>query len=259
MRKQVLFCFAIILFWGSIAYSDVGKEVPEPAASSGKYFLFTAKKFGIPILTTSIEISNRLAENGRPYYLIQARVDSLPSVGLLFRMNNRFTSTMESETCSPVRYVKEINQRGFLIADKNYVQTFIFDFNNKKVIHEKTEKKEGQEIPITVDTYDPLSMFARYYLKEELHPGQDLHMSIYDGVKLRQMVFHSKKESISSMMFGEVETICLESSTPFTTFGDKEGIIRIWYAANGKKTPLAMELELPIGSIRFELESIREN
>ena len=144
---------------------------------------------------------------------------------------------MELETCSPVRYVKEINQRGFLIEDKNYVQTFTFDFINKRVVVEKTEKRGRQEIPITADTYDPLSMFARCYLKEELHPGQDLHMSIYDGVKLRQMVFHSKKEEVRSMMFGEVEAICLESTTSFSTFGDKEGIIRIWYAANGKKDP----------------------
>lgn len=258
MRNQILCCIAIILFGGSIAYSDVRKQVPEPATSSGKVFLFTAKKFGVPILKTSIEITNGLSENGRPLYQIQARVDSLPSVGFFFRMNNRFTSTTELETCAPVRYVKEINQRGFLIEDKNYVKTFTFDFSNKKVVVEKAEKKGGQEIPITTDTYDPLSMFARCYLKEELHIGRDLHMSIYDGVKLRQMVFHSKKESVRSMMFGEVDAICIESTTSFTTFGDKEGIIRIWYAANGKKTPLAMELDLPIGSLRFELEDIRE-
>jgi hypothetical protein len=259
MRKQVLYCIGIILLWGSITYSDVRKEVPKPTASSGKVFLFTAKKFGVPILNASIEISNRLSENGRPLYQIQAHVNSLPSLGFLFRMNNRFTSTMELETCSPVRYVKEINQRGFLIEDKNYVQTFIFDFSNKRVVVEKTEKRGSQEIPITADTYDPLSMFARCYLKEELLPGQELHMSIYDGVKLRQMVFHSKKEEVRSMMFGEIEAICLESTTSFTTFGDKEGIIRIWYAANGKKTPLAMELDLPIGSLKFELEDIRGN
>jgi len=259
MRKQILFCIGIILLWQPIASGDVRKEVLEPTASSGKFFLFTAKKFGVPILKTSIEISNGLSENGRPLCQIQARVDSLQSVGFLFRMNNRFISTMELETCSPVRYVKEINQKGFLIEDKNYVQAFTFDFSNKKVVVEKTEKRGGQEIPITADTYDPLSMFARCYLKEELHPGQDLHMSIYDGVKLRQMVFHSKKEGVRSMMFGEVEAICLESATSFSTFGDKEGIIRIWYAANGKKTPLAMELDLPIGSIKLELEGIRGN
>jgi hypothetical protein len=259
MRKQVLFCIGIILLWKSIASSDVRKEVPEPPASSGKVFLYTAKKFGVPILKASIEINNGSSEKGRPLYQIQARVDSLHSPEFLFRMNNRFTSTMELETCSPVRYVKEINQGGFLIEDKNYVQTLTFDFSNKKVIVEKTEKKEGQEIPITADTYDPLSMFARCYLKEELHPGQDLHMSIYDGVKLRQLVFHSKKERVRSKMFGEMEAVCLESTTSFSSFGDKEGIIRIWYAANREKTPLAMELDLPIGSLKFELEEVKES
>ena len=249
----------IILFWGSIAYGDVRKEVPAAPASSGKVFIFTAKKFGVPILKASIEINNGSSETGRLLCQVQARVDSLHSLGFLFWMNNRFTSTMELETCSPVRYVKEINQGGFLIEDKNYLQTLTFDFSNKKVILEKTEKKEGQEIPITADTYDPLSMFTRCYLKEDLRPGQDLRMSIYDGVKLRQMIFHSKKEKVKSKMFGEVEAVCLESTTSFSTFGDKEGIIRIWYAADGKKTPLAMELDLPIGSLILELEDIKEN
>jgi hypothetical protein len=249
----------IISLWGSIAYSDVRREIPVSPASSGKVFLFTAKKLGVPILKASIEIDNGSAEKGRPLYQVQARVDSLHSLGFLFRMNNRFTSTVELETCSPVRYIKEINQGGFLIEDKNYLQAFTFDFSNKKVILEKTEKKEGQEIPITADTYDPLSMFMRCYLKEELRPGQDLWMSIYDGVKLRHMVFHSKKERIRSKMFGEVEAVCLGSTTSFSAFGDREGIIRIWYAADGKKTPLAMELNLPTGDLKFELVDIKEN
>jgi hypothetical protein len=248
-----------ILLWGSLVYSGIQKEVSEPPTSSGKVFLFTAKKFGVPVLKASIEINNGSSEKGRSLYQIQARVDSLHSPGFLFRMNNRFTSIMEGETCLPVRYVKEINQGGFLIRNKNYLQTLTFDFCNKKVIIEKTEKNMGQEIPITADTYDPLSMFARCYLKEELNSGQDIRMSIYDGVKLRQMVFHSKKERVESMLFGEVEAVCLESATSFSTFGDKEGIIRIWYIADGKKTPLAMELDLPVGSLKFELECIKGN
>jgi hypothetical protein len=255
----VLLLGGIILLWGSLAYSDVQKAASEPLTSSEKVFLFTAKKFGVSVLKASIEINNGTSEKGRPLYQIQARVDSLHSLGFLFRMNNRFTSVMEAETCLPVRYVKEINQRGFLIRNKNYLQTFTFDFGNKKVILEKTEKNEGQEIPITADTYDPLSMFARCYLKEELNPGRDIRMSLYDGVKLRQMVFHSKKERVESKLFGEVEAVCLESSTSFSSFGDNQGIIRIWYTADEKKTPLAMELDLPVGSLKFELEGIKVN
>jgi len=74
-------------------------------------------------------------------------------------------------------------------------------------------------------------------------------MSIYDGVKLRHMVFHSKKERIQTKLYGEIEVVCLESNTSFATFGDKEGMIRIWYTADGERIPVSLELDLPIGNV----------
>ncbi len=174
-------------------------------------------------------------------------------------MNNRFLSTVQAETCSPVRYVKEIDQEGLLVGKTNYLDTFTFDFPNKRVVAERGERKEKQEIPVSSETHDPLSMFARCYLKEKIQPGQSLSMSIFDGVKLREMVFYSKKEKVMSAMYGEVDAVCLESSTPFSTFGEKEGKIRIWYTADGRKIPILMELELPVGHIKFELESIHKS
>jgi hypothetical protein len=249
----------VILLSGSIAYSDGQRQVSEPELGTGKSFLYTAKKFGIPILKATIRIDNGSLEKGRSLYQIQASVDSLHHFGFLFRMNNRFTSTVEAETCSPIRYVKEIDQEGLLIRKKNYLQTLIFDYPNKKVVVEKMEEMEKQEIPLSPGLYDPLSMFARCYLKEELHPGQDIRMSIYDGVKLRQMIFHSRKEKVKSKMYGEGEAVCLESTTSLSTFGDKEGVIRIWYTTDGKKIPISMELDLPIGIVKFELEEIKDN
>ncbi len=72
------------------------------------------------------------------------------------------------------------------------------------------------------------------------------------------MVFHSKKEKVGSKMYGEVEAICLESTTPFSSFGDKEGMIRIWFLNNREKIPIFIELDLPVGNIKFELEAIEE-
>lgn len=258
MKIKTLLLTAIFLLSGSIAHSDGQKGVSEPSNGSGEIFLYTAKKFGVPILKASIKIGNGSLEQGKPLYQIHADVYSLPFLGFLFRMNNRFTSTVEAETCSPVRYEKEIDQEGFLIEKKNYFQTLTFDYPNKKVVVEKREKKDRQEIHLLPGTYDPLSMFARYYLKEELHPGKEIQMSIFDGMKLRQMVFHSKKEKVKTKMYGEVEAVCLESTTSFSTFGEKEGIIRIWYMMNGEKTPISMELDLPVGSVKFELEEVRE-
>jgi hypothetical protein len=165
---------------------------------------------------------------------------------------------METDTCFPVRYVKEVDQEGLLIQKKNYLHTIVFDPSRQKVVVEKKEEGDREELSLPPSTYDPLSMFARYYLKEELHPGQDIRMSIYDGVKLRAMVFHSKQEKVKSKKYGEVQAIRLESSTSFSTFGEKEGIIRIWYTADREKIPLLILLDLPVGDVKFELESVEK-
>jgi len=254
----ILLCVGAVSGGGFFAHSDERKQIPEPRPGPGRIFLYTAKKLGVPILKASIKIENGSSEQGNPLYEIRASVDSL-QLGFLFRMNNRFLSIVQAKTCAPVRYVKEIDQEGLFVGKKNYSQTFTFDFQNKKVVAERGEKKERQEIPLSSEVYDPLSMFARCYLIEDIYPGQSIPMSIFDGVKLRQMVFYSRKEKVKSVMYGEVEAVCLESSTAFSTFGDKEGRIRIWYTADGKKTPILMELELPIGHIKFELESMEKS
>ncbi len=257
MRINIFLLLVIILLLGSLAYGNDQERVSERSTGSGKVFLYTGKKFGVPILKATIKIENGTTEQGKPLYQIEAYVDSRHYLGLLFRMNNRFTSIVEGETCSPVRYVKEIDQEGLLIEKKNYIQTLTFDNSNKKVVVEKKGEEGRQEISLPPETYDPLSMFARYYLRDEFHSGQDIRISLYDGIKLRQMVFHSKKKKVRSKMYGEVEAVCLESTTPFSTFGDKEGTIRIWYTTDGKKIPILMELDLPVGNIKFELEEVR--
>jgi hypothetical protein len=254
VRTKKLFLVAILLLLGAVVHGYGGKETS--GSGSGRSFLYTANKLGIPILKASIKIENGFSEQGRSLFRIQAHVRSLPFIELFFRMDNRFTSTADAETCSPVRYVKEVDQAGLLVERKSYLQTLTFDSTQKKVVVEKRGESERQEISLPGETYDPLSMFARCYLKEEIRPGQELRMSIYDGVKLRQMVFHSKKGRVKSKRDGEVEAVCLESSTSFSAFGDKEGTIRIWFLSDGKKTPISIELDLPVGSVRFDLESV---
>jgi hypothetical protein len=259
MGIKTFLSILIILLLGSVAYPSGEKQIPDPKPGLGKVFLYTAKKFGVPILKASIKIEDGSSDQGKPLYQIYANIESFDYLKFLFRVNNRFHSTVEAETLFPLRYVKEINQEGLLAKKKNYLQTFIFDYPNKKVITEKQEGRERKEIPLSSEIYDPLSMFAKYYFKEELHPGKDIQMSIFDGVKLRQMVFCSKKGKVDSKTYGEVEAVCLESTTSFSSFEDREGIIRIWYTTDGKKIPILIELDLPIGNVKFELESVERS
>ncbi len=247
------------LFWGSgsKAFRNSHPQWIESGSGIKRVFLYEAKKLGVPILKASIGIENGSFGNGRLLYQVQATVVSLHSFRLLMEMNNRFLSILEADTCLPLQYVKEIDQKGFLIRKKNYFQTINFDFINKKIEVEKKGSNEKQEYFLSPGTYDPLSMFAKCYLKDEIIPGQDIRMSIFDGIKLRQMVFYTKSEKMKSKRWGEVETICLESNTSFSTFEEREGKIRIWYTTYREKIPMAIELDLPLGNLLFELEEIK--
>jgi Protein of unknown function (DUF3108) len=259
LKVTIVFVIGILVILGSPICGDSQSEISQPPSGKGKTLVYTATRFGVPILKATIKIEDGFVDQGKSLLQVQAFFYSLHYLGLVFRMNNRFTSTVEAKTCSPVRYVKEVDQEGLLIKNKHYLHTFTFDALHQKVVAEKVEKKEKEEIVLPPDTYDPLSMFARFYLREDLRPGEDIRMSIYDGVRLRQMVFHSKIERVKSKMYGEVEAVCLESTTSFSSFGEKEGIIRIWYIKDGEKTPISMELDLPIGDVKFELESIERS
>ncbi len=170
MKIKTVLLLVIILLLGSIVLGD-GQD-PNAELRSGKCFIYTAKKFGVPILKATIKIENGSIEHGKPLSQIYANVESLDFLGFLFRMNNRFTSTIEGEICAPVRYVKEIDQEGLLIKKKNYIQTLTFDNSHQKVVVEKKGEDGRQEISLPPATYDPLSMFARYYLRDEFHPGR---------------------------------------------------------------------------------------
>jgi hypothetical protein len=258
LRIRVIFVAGILFLFGSAVYGGRPQQMSQPSSGIGKTFHYSASRFGVPIFKATIKIENEFFHLGKSLFQIHASFHSLPYLGPFFRMNNRFTSTMETDTCFPVRYVKEVDQEGLLIQKKNYVHTIVFDPSRQKVVIEKKEGGDKEEVSLPPSTYDPLSMFARYYLKEKLHPGQDIRMSLYDGVKVRAMVFHSKQEKVKSKKYGEVQVIRLESTTSFSTFGEKEGIIRIWYTADGERIPLLIELDLPVGDVKFELESVEK-
>jgi hypothetical protein len=257
LRIRTIFIVAIPCLFGSVVYGGGAQETSQPSSGVGEVFHYKATRFGIPIFRATIKIDSESFRQAKSLFQIHASFHSLQYLGALFRMNNRFTSTMETDTCFPVRYVKEVDQEGLLIQKKSYLHTILFDSSRQRVVVEK-EGGDREELSLPPSTYDPLSMFARYYLKEELHPGQDIRMSIYDGVKIRAMVFHSKQEKVKSKKFGEVQTIRLESTTTFSSFGEKEGFIRIWYTADREKIPLLIQLDLPVGDVKFELESVEK-
>ncbi len=214
---------------------------------------YGVKKYGLRILEATITLEEARSKAGEKVYLVQAQVDTTGVTNWFFRMHNRFYSWVDARHFGPLRYVKEINQTGIFSEDKHYRSVLTFDREDNRVVVDGTK-----EVAVPPGTQDPLSFFVKYYLQEEIKPAEEIRMTIYDGIKLRKVFFDSKGESIETQWCGPVDVICLESKVPFSSLGGREGIIRIWFTRDRRKVPVRIGLDLPIGTVQFELESFEE-
>jgi hypothetical protein len=230
-----------------------GHPQGEGSSLEKRCFRYSAKKCGLRILEAVITLEEAESKAGEKVYLVQAQVDTTGVTNWFFRMHNRFYSWVDAGHFGSLRYVKEINQDGIFSGEKRYRSVLTFHREENRVVMDGEK-----ELAVPPGTQDPLSFFVRYYLGEEIKPDEEIRMTIYDGIKLRKVRFAAKGECIETDWGGPVDVICLKSKVPFSSLGGREGIIRIWFTRDRRKVPVRIGLDLPIGTVQFELESFEE-
>ena len=221
-------------------------------SGNGIRFYYQAHKLGATVIKASLSI-----ERDGPFRVVKATIDSKGVVRPVFRMHNRFTSYIKEAGLEPCRYIKEVDQKGIFSKKKRYTDILTFDPASYKVIVERVAPPNVQEISVPPKTYDPLSVFLKFFLEPEVVNGQKIVMRIYDGIKLKEVTFGVAKGEIETPLYGTVKTTSLESKVSFSSLGDKEGTIKIWYTDDERRFPIAMHLKLPsVGNVEFELTKV---
>jgi hypothetical protein len=251
MKSLMIIPIALFLFCALMPNAIGHPAIPEEVAN-GISFHYRVQKLGTTIITASLSI-----EQDGPVHVVRAAVDTTGIIRPFFRMHNRFCSYVKEDGLEPLQYVKEIDQRGIFSRNKRYTDILTFDPNSHTVMVEREDPPDAKEIAVPPHTYDPLSIFLKCFLEAEVEDGHQIAMRIYDGIKLREVTFAASCTEIPTPLYGEVKTICLESEVPFSSLGDREGTIKIWYTDDERRIPVNITLELPsLGSVEFELERV---
>jgi hypothetical protein len=254
MKRLVIISYALCLLVLVLQSPAIGDPSVPGEIENGISFHYRVQKLGTTIITASLSI-----EREGPLHLVKAAVDTTGMIRPFFRMHNRFSSFITEDGLEPLRYVKEIDQRGIFSRNKRYTDILTFDSTNGTVMVERKDPPDAQEISVPPHTYDPLSIFLKCLLEAEVEDGETLGIKIYDGIQLREVTFAASSRELPTTLYGEVETICLESEVPFSSLGDKEGIIKIWYTDDERRFPVNITLELPSwGNVEFELERVEQ-
>ncbi|HEQ78984.1 MAG TPA: DUF3108 domain-containing protein [Euryarchaeota archaeon] len=254
MKRLMIKPIALFMTLCALPFSAIGHPAVPGEVENGISFHYRVQKLGTTIITASLSIE----QNG-PLHVVKAAVDTTGMIRPFFQMHNRFCSYVKDEGLEPLQYVKKIDQRGVFSRNKRYTDILTFDPHTCTVTVEREDPPNAQEITVPPHTYDPLSIFLKCFLESEVEDGQTIGMRIYDGIKLREVTFAATSEEIPTPLYGEVQTICLESEVPFSSLGDKEGAIKIWYTDDERRFPVNITLELPsLGSVEFELERVEQ-
>jgi hypothetical protein len=254
MKQPIIIPFALFILLCALPPPAIGHPSIPGEVENGISFHYRVHKLGTTIITASLSI-----ERDGPLNVVKAAVDTTGMIRPFFRMHNRFCSYVTEDGLEPLRYVKEIDQRGIFSRNKRYTDILTFDPADCKVIVEREDPPDAQEIAVPPHTYDPLSIFLKCFLESEIEDGQTIGMRIYDGIKLREVTFNATSGELSTPLYGEVKAVCLESEVPFSSLGDKEGAIKIWYTDDERRFPVNITLELPsLGSVEFELERVEQ-
>jgi hypothetical protein len=232
---------------------NLPSAVASPARPwNGVRFHYQAHKLGATIIKASLSI-----ERDGPFHVVKVTVDSVGVARPVFRMHNRFTSYIKEAGLEPWRYIKEVDQNGIFSKEKHYTDILTFDPGSCKVMVERVDPPGEQEISVPPQTYDPLAVFLKFFLGSEGQNGHTIVMKIYDGIKLKEVTFCAGCSEITTSLYGVVKAISLESKVPFSSLGDREGVIKIWYTDDERRFPVAMSLKLPsVGNVEFELERV---
>ena len=252
MKRSLIIPIALLTLLCTPLPHGIGHPSLPGEVENGISFHYRVQKLGTTIITASLSI-----ERDGPLHVVKAAVDTTGMIRPFFRMHNRFFSFVKEDGLEPLRYVKEIDQRGIFSRSKRYTDILTFDPASGTVMVEREDPPDAKEISVPPHTYDPLSIFLKCLLESEVEDGQTIWMKIYDGIKLREVTFAATSGEIPTPLYGEVKTICLKSEVPFSSLGDKEGTIKIWYTDDERRFPVNITLELPsLGSVKFELERV---
>jgi hypothetical protein len=252
MKRLMTIPTALFMLLCALLPQAIGRPDIPGEIENGISFHYRVQKLGTTIITASLSI-----ERDGPLHVVRATVDTTGFIVPFFRMHNRFSSYVKEDDLAPWRYVKKINQRGIFSQKKLYTDTLTFDNGSCKVTVERAEPRSVEEVTVPPHTYDPLTIFLKSFLEAEVEDGNQIEMTIYDGIKLREVTFAASCTEISTPLYGKVKAVCLKSDVPFSSLGDQEGTIKIWYTDDERRLPVNITLELPsLGSVEFELERV---
>lgn len=171
----------------------------------------------------------------------------------LYAFNSTFTSVLDSTSCYPSCYVRKSVEKGNTVFDS-------IQFLSELKAHEFVSNNDGElfeyDLELTEAAYDMVSLFYRFrsldFSAAAEKDFQQLRL-LHNRREYDIGVSYMGKEEKKVKRLGKFQSHKLEINTIKGLHFDDEQVMSMWLADDDERTPMVVETDVKLGSIRIVL------
>ncbi|MCP3872716.1 MAG: DUF3108 domain-containing protein [Desulfobacteraceae bacterium] len=252
--KKARYHFNSVILAGVLIFSTLLSHAGEKVLpfSIGEHIQYTVRWEMIKAGEANFQVHDTTTVNGEKAYHFTLEVKSYSYVDMFYKIRDRHESFTDDAFCQSLLYKK--TQSG---KDKKQAEVQFDWVANTATYSNFGEKRDPIEVPLK--TFDPLSSFYKMRTLD-FKTDSNLSFSVTDGKKkFIQKGDVIKKEKIT-VPSGTFDTYVISPQVNHFSGVFKKSedpSVKVWITADDKKIPVKIKVKVFIGSIIFDLVSVK--
>jgi hypothetical protein len=246
-------CCPFVIVSTMVAQPGCSQCEPSP----GKTYSYSFKYLGMTVAHGRIALSDTVTNEGVSGTHIEASATSLPATSLLFTINNRYSTIVESSTGFPLFYEKHITQ-------SNFEENISFRYDQKNLL---IFNSGGETLSLSSPTHNIFS--ALYFMmNHRFQPKETLSLPVYAAGHMWEVTAKALRTERLATPFGTHPTVLVEieahSASPLQRQKKNTDVLThrilnteektfLWFSADGTGTLLKGEYKLFPANLRMHL------
>ncbi len=247
MKKIIIF----LLFIVTVGF------VPqkEDAFASGEWFKFRIHYGIINAGYATLEVKEAVKNNKNVFHVIGKGYTTGMS-RVFFKVDDLYESYFDKATGNPYQFVRKIDEGGY---KKN--QEGFFNQSADKILVKDYKNKTEKTFVIPNNTQDIISTF--YYLRnhpnvDKLKVGESIAVDMFfDDETTKFKLKFIGRENIKTK-FGTVATMIFRPLVQSGRVFKEQESLTVWITDDENKLPVRIKAELAVGSIKADLDGLKD-
>jgi len=201
----------------------------------------------------TLDVKNDFLKNKDVFHIV-GKGKTTGVISWFFKVKDRYESFMNKETLMPYRFIRDINEGGYIKNKEIY-----FDHDAKKALV-INKKKNSKKVYNTKEGVQDL-LSALYFMRNQdvskLKKGDQLTLNLFfDEENVPMKLKFLGKETIKTK-FGKIKTLKFRPLVQSGRVFKEEESVTVWVSDDANKIPLLIKASLAVGSLRANLHSYK--